>query len=161
VAEREPRNERNGRGWFDYTTLLPSSHSCRPGDAMVHQHAQESLRRRRGRRRRRRGPSRRNSGREVREPWGLSIDCRGPGSSYRSTPLHLSPSLIPTVNGNMVRSFSTHGHQSAAKGSLTTVSCSDIRLIQHLDSSGHGLVRRWRLIGYFPTLPPGGAVFQR
>jgi hypothetical protein len=70
-------------------------------------------------------------------------------------------SLIPTVNGNMVRSFSTHGHQSAAKGSLTTVSCSDIRLIQHLDSSGHGLVRRWRLIGYFPTLPPGGAVFQR
>jgi hypothetical protein len=36
-------------------------------------------------------------------------------------------SLIPTVNGNTVRSFSTHGHQSAAKGSLTTVSRSDIR----------------------------------
>jgi hypothetical protein len=26
-------------------------------------------------------------------------------------------SLIPTVNGNTVRSFSTHGHQSASKGS--------------------------------------------
>jgi hypothetical protein len=61
-----------------------------------------------------------------------------------------TPSLIPTVNGNMVLSFSTHGQQSAAKGSLTTVSRSDIRLIQHLDSSAHGLVRRWRLIGYFP-----------
>jgi hypothetical protein len=31
-----------------------------------------------------------------------------------------APSLIPT-NGNTVRSFSTHGHQSAAKGSSTTV----------------------------------------
>jgi hypothetical protein len=30
----------------------------------------------------------------------------------------------------------------------TTVSRSDIRLIQHLDSSALGLVRRWRLIGY-------------
>ena len=38
-------------------------------------------------------------------------------------------SLMPTVNGNTVRSFSTHGHQSAAKGSSTTVSRSDIRLI--------------------------------
>jgi hypothetical protein len=45
-----------------------------------------------------------------------------------------APSLIPTVNGNTVRSFSTHGQQSAAKGSSTTVSRSDIRLIQHLDS---------------------------
>jgi hypothetical protein len=61
-----------------------------------------------------------------------------------------TPSLIPTVYGNTVRSFSTHGHQSAAQGSLTTVSRSDIRLIQHLDSSAHGLVRRWRLIGKFP-----------
>jgi hypothetical protein len=33
-----------------------------------------------------------------------------------------SPSLIPTVNGNTVRSFPTHGQQSAAKGSSTTVS---------------------------------------
>jgi hypothetical protein len=33
-----------------------------------------------------------------------------------------TPSLIPTVNGNTVRSFSTHGQQSAAKGSSTTVS---------------------------------------
>jgi hypothetical protein len=30
------------------------------------------------------------------------------------------------------------------------VSRSDIRLIQHLDLSAHGLVRRWLLIGYFP-----------
>jgi hypothetical protein len=63
-----------------------------------------------------------------------------------------APSLIPTVNGNMVRSFSTHGHQSAAKGSSATVSRSDIRLIQLFDFSARGLVRRWRLIGYFPIL---------
>jgi hypothetical protein len=62
-----------------------------------------------------------------------------------------APSLIPTVNGNTVRSFSTHGQQSAAKGSSTTVSRSDTRLIQYLDSSARGLVRRWRLIGYFPN----------
>ena len=51
-----------------------------------------------------------------------------------------APSLIPTINGNTVRSFSTgtHGQQSAAQGSSTTVSRSDIRLIQHLDSSAHG-----------------------
>jgi hypothetical protein len=61
-----------------------------------------------------------------------------------------APSLIPTVNGNTVRSFSTHGQQSTSKGSLTTVSRSDIRLIQYLDSSALGLVRRWLLIGYFP-----------
>jgi hypothetical protein len=62
-----------------------------------------------------------------------------------------APSLIPTVNGNTVRSFST---QSAAKGSSTTVSRSDIRSIQYLDSSALGVVRRWRLIGYFLILPP-------
>jgi hypothetical protein len=45
---------------------------------------------------------------------------------------------------------SSHGQQSAAKGSLTTVSRSDIRSIQYLDSSALGSVRRWRLIGYFP-----------
>jgi hypothetical protein len=62
----------------------------------------------------------------------------------RPFPHCTTPSLIPTVNGNTVRSFSTHGQQSAAKGSSTTVSRSDIRLIQHLDSSAHGLVRRGR-----------------
>ena len=67
-----------------------------------------------------------------------------------------APSLMPTVEGNTVRSFSTHGKQSAAQGSSTTVSRSDIRLIQYLDSSALGLVRRWLLIGYSPThlLPP-------
>jgi hypothetical protein len=60
-----------------------------------------------------------------------------------------APPLIPTVNGNTVLSFSTHGHQSAAKGSATAASRSDIRLIQHLDSSALGLVRRWRLTGHF------------
>ena len=40
-----------------------------------------------------------------------------------------APSLIPTVNGNTVPSFSTHGHQSAAKGSPTTVSRSDITFL--------------------------------
>jgi hypothetical protein len=66
-------------------------------------------------------------------------------------------SLMPTVHVNTVRSFSTHGHQSAAKGSSTTVSRSDIRLIHFFNSAICGLmVRRWRLIGYFPILynPP-------
>jgi hypothetical protein len=49
-----------------------------------------------------------------------------------------APSLIPAVNGNTVRSFSAHGQQSAAKGSSTTVSRSDIRLIQHF-----GLLGSW------------------
>jgi hypothetical protein len=40
---------------------------------------------------------------------------------------------------------STRGRLSAAKGSSATVSRSDIRLIQHLGFSAHGLVRRWRL----------------
>jgi hypothetical protein len=35
--------------------------------------------------------------------------------------------------------------------SSTTVSRSDIRLMQHFGSSALGLVRRKRLIGYFPT----------
>jgi hypothetical protein len=43
-----------------------------------------------------------------------------------------APSLIPRVNGNTVRSFS-HGLLSAAPR--------NIRLVQHLDSSAHGLVR--------------------
>jgi hypothetical protein len=68
-----------------------------------------------------------------------------------------APSLIPTVNGNTVRSFSTHGQQSAAQGSSATVSRSDIRLIQYFDFSAHGLVRRW-LNWLFPypliTSPP-------
>jgi hypothetical protein len=51
---------------------------------------------------------------------------------------------------NTVLSFSTHGQQSAAKGSLTTVSRSDIRLIQYVDFSALGLVRRWLSIGCFP-----------
>jgi hypothetical protein len=59
-------------------------------------------------------------------------------------------SLMPTVNGNTVRSFSTHRQQSAAKGSSTTVSRSDIRLIQHFDSSALAKVREALLIGYFP-----------
>jgi hypothetical protein len=85
-----------------------------------------------------------------------------------------TPSLIPPVNGNTVRSFSTHGHQSAAKGSSTTVSRSEIRLIRHFDSSTLGLVRRkQRLIGYYPLIthpsagegtlrePSGGATLPR
>jgi hypothetical protein len=38
-----------------------------------------------------------------------------------------TPSLIPTVNGNTVRNFPTHGQLSAAQGSPTTVSAFDIR----------------------------------
>jgi hypothetical protein len=75
-----------------------------------------------------------------------------------------TPSLIPTVDGNTVRSFSTHGQQSAAKGSSTTVSRSDIPINSTFGLSAHGLVRRWLFIGYFPihlkppphlSLPPG------
>jgi hypothetical protein len=87
----------------------------------------------------------------------VELQSGTPAGRLGSTPAHpkvdtncTAPSLIPTVNGNTVLSFSTHGQQSAAKGSSTTVSRSDIRLIQHLDSSAHGLVRRKLLIGYFP-----------
>jgi hypothetical protein len=63
------------------------------------------------------------------------------------------PSLIPTVNGNTVRSFSTHGQQSAAQGSSTTVSHALTRpsaALAHLDGDGrlhavgdaHALQRR-------------------
>jgi hypothetical protein len=83
---------------------------------------------------------------------GNQVRGRGGGrEALRTYPLARTNctalSLIPTVNGNTVRSFSTHGQQSAAKGSSTTVSRSD--LIQHFDSSAHGLVRRWLLLGYF------------
>jgi hypothetical protein len=70
-----------------------------------------------------------------------------------------APSLIPTVNGNTVRSFSTHRQLSAAHGSSTTVSRSDIRSIKHLDFSAHGLVRRWLFLlaisssAYYPHPP--------
>jgi hypothetical protein len=61
------------------------------------------------------------------------------GNPPHDKPLHLHPpsprshemqhtvSLIPTVNANTVRSFSSHGQQSAANGSSTTVSRSDTR----------------------------------
>jgi hypothetical protein len=102
------------------------------------------------------------SGQDARSPMRLSSPPPSrqvtPPSSLTTLPkvAPTAPSLIPTLYGNTVRSFSTHGQQSAAKGSSTTVSRSDIRLIQHLDSSALGLVRRWRLIGYFPIhlLPP-------
>jgi hypothetical protein len=69
-----------------------------------------------------------------------------------------APSLIPTVNGNTVRSSSTHGQQSAAQGSSTAASrsdISDIRLIQYLDSSAlgwSGVALHWQLP--YPLLPP-------
>ena len=66
--------------------------------------------------------------------------------------LHSHPLPLVRVNGNTVRSFSTHGQQSAVKGSSTNVSRSDIRLIQYLDFrlTVHGLIRRWLLSGYLP-----------
>jgi hypothetical protein len=45
-------------------------------------------------------------------------------------------SLIPTVIENTVCSFSTHGQQSAAKGSSTAVSRSHIRFNQHFGLLG-------------------------
>jgi hypothetical protein len=76
-----------------------------------------------------------------------------------------TPSLIPTVNDNTVRSFSTHGQQSAAQGSSTTVSRSDIRLIQYLDSSALGFGQEVALNCYFPIhvlpRPPRGTHRER
>jgi hypothetical protein len=46
------------------------------------------------------------------------------------TPLRPNPHPPRTVNGNAVRSLSTHGQQSAAKGGSTTVSRSGIGSIQ-------------------------------
>ena len=43
-------------------------------------------------------------------PHAVSAECA-------AAPPHAALSLIPTVNGNTVRSFSTHGHQSATNGS--------------------------------------------
>jgi hypothetical protein len=74
-------------------------------------------------------------------------------TSSRPPPPALCPSPAPPTPHARVLSFSTHGQQSAAKGSSATVSrCDirDIRLIQYMDSSALGLVRRWRSIGYFP-----------
>jgi hypothetical protein len=68
--------------------------------------------------------------------------------------MRLRASTPPTVNGDTLRSFSTHGQQSAAKGSSTIASRADIRLIKHLDSLALGLVRRWLSIGYFPIQLP-------
>ena len=82
----------------------------------------------------------------------LSVSIRTFASLYETllqTHMHTQQFLSPTPH-NMVRSFATHGQQSTAKGSSTTVSRSDIRLIQPLESSALGLVRRWRLIGYLP-----------
>ena len=93
----------------------------------------------------------------LRPPWSVGDGFSLAISESRpaGTPLNTkctALSLISTVNGNTVRSFSTHGQQPAAQGSSTTVSRSDIQLIQYLDSSVHGLARRWRLTGYFPIL---------
>jgi hypothetical protein len=64
-----------------------------------------------------------------------------------------APSLIPTVNGDTVRSFSTHEHQSAAKGARPLSHALTSDLYNILTSRLCGLmVRRWRLIGYFPIL---------
>jgi hypothetical protein len=62
-----------------------------------------------------------------------------------------TPSLAPTVNGNTVRNFPTHGQLSAAQGSPTTVPA--WHLFNVLTPRLCDLmVRRWRLIGYFPIL---------
>jgi hypothetical protein len=60
------------------------------------------------------------------------------GDTKRTTPF-LIPTGTGTCTGTTVRSFSTHGQQSAAQGSSTPVSRSDIRLIQHFDPSALGL----------------------
>jgi hypothetical protein len=70
---------------------------------------------------------------QQRVPQRSASPCGGSTPPSLSVPavdtICTALSLMPTVNGNTVRSFSTHGHQSAAKGSSTTVSRSDIRLI--------------------------------
>jgi hypothetical protein len=87
------------------------------------------------------------------EQCGLMQRRRDPSNGVAwPVPKAANPSrlvLAPQPPGNTVRSFSTHGQQSAAKGSSTTVSRFDIRLIQHLDSSAHVLVRMSLFIGCF------------
>jgi hypothetical protein len=52
--------------------------------------------------------------------WRVPSTSRGNGrSGVGVVPPPLSLSLIPTVNGNTVRSLPTHGQLSAAKGSST------------------------------------------
>jgi hypothetical protein len=65
-----------------------------------------------------------------------------------------TPSLQLMVT-RFAASLRTH-NSPQRKEAQTTVSRSDTRFIQRFDSSAHGLVRRWRLIGYFPihVLPP-------
>jgi hypothetical protein len=92
--------------------------------------------------------------RSPREPQSHTLTTAGTHTLTSQHQLHRTV-LIPTVTGNAVRSFSTHGQQAAAEGSSTTVSRADVRLIQYLDAS----VRRWLLIGCFPyplimTRPP-------
>jgi hypothetical protein len=85
----------------------------------------------------------------------LSTCCRKRPKSTRICSHAAPPVAVSQLVAAPVRT-PHHGQQSAAKGS--SVSRSDIRLLQYLDSSAHGLVRRWRLIGHFPIhlLPPPG-----
>ena len=66
-------------------------------------------------------------------------------------PLWAAAVATEEAAGN-VYALHTHrtSHVAAKGGSLTTVSRSDIRLIQYLGSSALTLVRRWRVIGHFP-----------
>jgi hypothetical protein len=80
----------------------------------------------------------------------MAPSCPAMPAIVCTSPVHpCPPAHHPNSYGNTVLSFSRYGQQSAAKENSTTFSRSDIRLIQYMDSSAHGLVRRWRLIGYF------------
>jgi serine/threonine protein kinase len=78
-----------------------------------------------------------------------------------STPSHLG-AQVPRVGLCCLLVLGPEARQPPLKPScdslntlaltFTTVSRSDTRLIQHLDSSAHGFVRRWLLTGYFPII---------
>jgi hypothetical protein len=59
--------------------------------------------------------------------------------------------LDPGGEGH-VRSFSTHGHLSAAKGSSSTSHARNPFNLNFLIQLCGLMVRKWRLIGYFPIL---------
>jgi hypothetical protein len=87
------------------------------------------------------------SGGTLHRPWHAARSRLRCSARWRLCAACVGGSPCTAVTPDLT---SLRGQQSAAKGSSTTVSRSDIRLIQHLDSSAHGLVWRWRLIGYFP-----------
>jgi hypothetical protein len=61
-------------------------------------------------------------------------------------------SLMPTIIGNTFAASLRHGLLSAAKGSSSTSHARNLFNLNFLTRLSGLMVRRWRLIGYFPIL---------